>query len=82
MEIVGVVGDVKYESIDQPVNADFYTSYLCSQWECAPIPTKSQMARARAAVIIEQVTANASCSRLAFGHWNLTTQMKSPNAAI
>ena len=28
VEIVGVVGDVKYESIDQPVNADFYTSYL------------------------------------------------------
>jgi predicted permease len=28
VEVVGVVGDVKYESVDQPVNADFYTSYL------------------------------------------------------
>ncbi|MBI3493232.1 MAG: ABC transporter permease [Acidobacteria bacterium] len=28
LEIVGVVGDVKYEAVDQPINADFYTSYL------------------------------------------------------
>jgi putative ABC transport system permease protein len=28
VEVVGVVGDVKYAGVDQPVNADFYTSYL------------------------------------------------------
>jgi putative ABC transport system permease protein len=28
VEIVGVVGDVKYEGVDEPTNADFYTSYL------------------------------------------------------
>jgi predicted permease len=28
VEIVGVVGDVKYDGIGQPMNADFYTSYL------------------------------------------------------
>jgi putative ABC transport system permease protein len=28
VEVVGVVGDVKYEGVDEPVNADFYTSYL------------------------------------------------------
>jgi predicted permease len=28
VEVVGVVGDVKYEGVDQPVGPDFYTSYL------------------------------------------------------
>ena len=28
VEIVGVVGDVKYDGIGQPMGADFYTSYL------------------------------------------------------
>jgi putative ABC transport system permease protein len=28
VEVVGVVGDVKYESVDQPIGSDFYTSYL------------------------------------------------------
>jgi putative ABC transport system permease protein len=28
VEIVGVVGDVKYEAADQPTGPDFYTSYL------------------------------------------------------
>lgn len=28
VEVVGLVGDVKYDAPDQPVNADFYTSYL------------------------------------------------------
>jgi len=28
VEIVGVVGDVKYENVEQPIGADFYTSYL------------------------------------------------------
>jgi predicted permease len=27
-EVVGVVGDVKYEDVDQPIGPDFYTSYL------------------------------------------------------
>jgi len=28
VEVVGVVGDVKYEAVDQPTGPDFYTSYL------------------------------------------------------
>jgi putative ABC transport system permease protein len=28
VEIVGVVGDVKYDGAGEPINADFYTSYL------------------------------------------------------
>ena len=28
MEIVGIVGDVKYGSVDEAVGPDFYTSYL------------------------------------------------------
>jgi len=44
VEIVGIVGDVKYEGPDQPIGPDFYTSYLQFAYPDSMVMVKAQSA--------------------------------------
>ena len=44
VEIVGIVGDVKYEGTDQPIGPDFYTSYLQFAYPDSMVMVKAQSA--------------------------------------
>ncbi|HKW03436.1 MAG TPA: ABC transporter permease [Vicinamibacterales bacterium] len=49
-EIVGVVGDVKYGAVDDPVLPDFYTSYLQFSWPDTMVVVKTNRGGAAAVV--------------------------------
>lgn len=46
VEIVGIVGDVKYEGADQPIGPDFYTSYLQFAYPDSMVMVKTRGASA------------------------------------
>ena len=46
VEVVGVVGDVKYGEVDQPIGPDFYTSYLQFSYPDTMVMVKGRAATA------------------------------------
>jgi putative ABC transport system permease protein len=49
-EIVGIVGDVKYGTVDDPLVPDFYTSYLQFSWPDTMVIVKASPGQAAAVV--------------------------------
>ncbi len=49
-EIVGIVGDVKYGTVDDPLVPDFYTSYLQFSWPDTMVVVKASPGQAAAVV--------------------------------
>jgi predicted permease len=62
-EIVGIVGDVKYGTVDDPIVPDFYTSYLQFSWPDTMVIVKASHASAASVVpAIRQAVASVDAA--------------------
>lgn len=62
VEIVGIVGDVKYESAEQPIGPDFYTSFLQFAYPDTMVLVKSRASTAALLPALRAAVASADAS--------------------